>query len=84
MSRRRGEGRLILPWEEEQAKMPRAVKVILFVVIVGAVLAALMNQCSVPEAGAADRGSATYWPERQTKALESIADSLKKIERKLK
>lgn len=83
MSRRRGEGRLILPWEEERERMPKVVKFVLFVFVVGAVLAMMMNQCSVPEAGAE-----TYWESdarrREVTALESIADSLKKIERKMK
>lgn len=76
--------RLILPWEEKRRRMPPAARVVLFLIVLGGVLAMFANQCSVPEAHAQDPGSTTYWPQRQALALESIAETLRKIERKMR
>lgn len=91
MSRRKFD-RLLLPWEEERDKMPRPVKVILFVVILAAILGVMANTCSVREVEAQSYSGPQYrggneeriLRRREVKALESIADSLKKIERKMK
>lgn len=81
---RRSRGRLILPWEEKRNRMPKSVKIFLFVVAAIAFFAVLVNRCSVPDVQAGGWQDSIYWSERQSKALESIADSLKKIERKWK
>jgi hypothetical protein len=65
--------------------MPQPIKVVLFLFVLGALLAFLLVECNVPEAGAYERPSESIQLERRSvKALESIAESLKKIERKLK
>jgi len=74
--------KLILPWEEDRNKMPGPYKMLLTLIGVAVLAGVLFNQCSSPAeadglwAGQAERRAVT--------ALESIADSLRKIERKMK
>jgi Ni/Fe-hydrogenase subunit HybB-like protein len=42
----RHENRLILPWEEERNRMPRAARVVFFLIGVAVFIAVMINQCS--------------------------------------
>lgn len=82
------ESRLIRPWEEERDRLPNVVKMILAIIGIAVLFGILMNQCSIQEAYADGGSSIPYWnsdaQRREVQALESIAESLKKIERKMK
>jgi hypothetical protein len=77
--------RLVLPWNEDRRRLPWPYKAFMVLVGVAVFVGVLVSQCSVQEAGAE-----SYWngshigTKRAVEALESIADSLKKIERKMK
>lgn len=98
---RKGERRLILPWEEEQQRMPKPVKAIFILLTVVVFVAFFVQECTVPEAHAQSPCDRLGAPEamhcrrmyeakdrslrdREVKALESIAGSLRRIERELR
>ena len=92
--------RIELPGDRERHRLPGAYKALLLLIGVVLFVGVLFNQCSVPEANAKGCGTLSYpertlcermyWGrndelrKREVKALESIAASLKKIERKMK
>jgi len=53
--RGRDRNRLLLPGEEKGDRLPRPFKVVLFLFILAGMFAAIMNQCSVPEARVIER-----------------------------
>ena len=76
-------GRIMIPQQREP--VPIYIKVVMFLLLVGLLLGVLMTECNIPEAGAYGQPSESIRLERRAvNALEDIADSLKKIERKLK
>ena len=52
---KKDEGRLLLPGEENEDKLPRPLKALLFLLALVAFITILMNECSVQEPDYQDR-----------------------------
>ena len=75
-------GKLLLPGEKEQEKLPKIVKMYFVLLVCGAMAGVLFNECSVAEVQADEPSFREH--AIRTKALESIAGSLKEISSTLK